>query len=303
MKKITVFTPTYNRKHTLPVLYKSLTEQTIKDFVWLIVDDGSFDGTENVVSEWQKNALFKIRYFSQENGGKMRAHNKGVRLCDTDFFICVDSDDFLVPDAIEKILKKISEVEFSSKISGLIAYKGTDKETTVGTVFPNGMSKSTLSGLYKKGFTGDTTLIFRTEVVKQYPFPVLSDEKFITEAYTYDQIDFEYEYFLLPEILTICEYRNDGYTKNAMKLVFDNPGGWALYSCQNGNNATAFLKKIRCYAMAQSYKMMKKGYRVALVPNNRIAFLLAYPIGYVLYLRRMIKYNGGKNCGGNSCKK
>ena len=302
-KRITVFTPTYNRKHTLPALYKSLTKQTVKDFVWLIIDDGSSDGTEDMILEWQKNAPFEIRYFRQENGGKMRAHNKGVQMCDTDYFVCVDSDDFLVNEAIEKIYRKVSKNELDDKLAGIIAYKGIDEKTPIGGAFPNNILQSTLSGLYKKGFVGDTTLIFKTDVIRQYPFPVLPDEKFITEAYTYDQIDFDYEYFLLPEVLTICKYQDDGYTQNAMKLLFDNPGGWALYSCQNGNIAIGFFKKIRHYAMAHSYRRMQKGRKVALIPNKRSAFLISYPIGCALYIRRMIKYNGGKNCGRNSRKR
>ena len=105
-KTITVFTPTYNRRNTLPALYKSLVEQTNKEFTWLIVDDGSSDGTEDIVAKWMLEGFVDIKYIRQENGGKMRAHNKGVQICDTEYFVCIDSDDFIVFDAIEKIMEK-----------------------------------------------------------------------------------------------------------------------------------------------------------------------------------------------------
>ena len=48
MKQLTIFTPTYNRAHTLPRTYDSLRNQKCKEFIWLIVDDGSTDDSGNV---------------------------------------------------------------------------------------------------------------------------------------------------------------------------------------------------------------------------------------------------------------
>ena len=104
MKELTVFTPTYNRAYTLGRLYESLCRQSNKNFEWLVVDDGSKDGTEELIKSWQSEEKISIRYIYQENGGKMRAHNRGVKSTETELFVCVDSDDYLVDDGIEKIL-------------------------------------------------------------------------------------------------------------------------------------------------------------------------------------------------------
>jgi glycosyltransferase involved in cell wall biosynthesis len=108
--KITVFTPTYNRAYILDRVYKSLINQTNKSFVWLIVDDGSTDNTESLVKKWIKEDKIEIKYYKQKNGGKQRAHNKAVKLTDTDLFICLDSDDYFTKDAIEILLNSWNEV-------------------------------------------------------------------------------------------------------------------------------------------------------------------------------------------------
>ena len=93
---LTVFTPAYNRAHTLPRTYESLCKQSRKDFVWLIVDDGSRDNTRELVEEWQRRDNgFKIRYIYKENGGMHTAHNEAYRNIDTVLNVCIDSDDFL----------------------------------------------------------------------------------------------------------------------------------------------------------------------------------------------------------------
>ena len=96
-KRMTVFTPTYNRAYILPKLYDSLCQQTVKSFEWLIVDDGSVDNTQELVEKWIEEKKIEIRYFKQANGGKQRAHNLGVEKSKEEIFVCVDSDDYVLP--------------------------------------------------------------------------------------------------------------------------------------------------------------------------------------------------------------
>ena len=165
-KRMTVFTPTYNRAYILPKLYDSLCQQTVKSFEWLIVDDGSVDNTQELVEKWIEEKKIEIRYFKQANGGKQRAHKLGV----------------------EK-------------------------------------SKADLYGKLK--FKGDATLAYYTNILRKYPFWVSEGEKFMGEGYVYYQIDQKYKMAVLPEILMIKEYLNDGYTKNVRKLAKNNPKSYA----------------------------------------------------------------------------
>ncbi len=293
-KILTVFTPTYNRAGTLETLYRSLVAQSDRSFLWLIVDDGSTDGTDAIVEAWQEEKKLHIIYEKQTNQGKMAAHNRGVDLCETELFVCVDSDDYLVPDAVASIVNAYAVIKDRADLAGIIAYKGFSSDQTVGNEFPADVTVSALSLLYRRGFVGDTTLVFKADVIKKYPFPIIEGEKFITEAYIYDQIDVTYQYHLLPQILTICEYRADGYTQNGMRLVFRNPYGWSLYCCQKGNMEARVLRRIRHYGWSVSYRLMsgKKSFR--LKPRFRLCYWLSFPLGFLLYARRVIKYRAGK---------
>ena len=231
-KALTIFTPTYNRAYILPQLYDSLTKQTNRNFEWLIVDDGSSDNTEEIVNAWVSENLIQIRYIKQENGGKMKAHNTGAQNTDCELFFCVDSDDYIVETAVDTILNKWGSLNADEKksLAGMVGYRGISTNTPIGHEFPVNVERDSLGGFYKKGLTGDTSLIFRTDIIKQFPFPIIANEKFITEAYVYDQIDRTYQLYAIPKILTICEYRDDGLTQNLFKVTFHNPCGYVAYN-------------------------------------------------------------------------
>ena len=187
-KKITIFTPTYNRKSTLPRLYQSLCRQTVSDFYWLLIDDGSTDNTGELVKGWQLEDKIQIVYFYQENSGKASAHNAAVKYTNTELFLCVDSDDYLVDNAIKRILEYW---ERDKNYTGILALKGNRDGLPV-TKWRSPMKCSTLldaTRLY--GLKGDTMLVFRTELLKKYFFPVFPKERFVPESYLYDQIDLE----------------------------------------------------------------------------------------------------------------
>lgn len=248
---LTIFTPTYNRKELLERLYKSLCSQTSQDFIWLIVDDGSADGTGEYISSLSGMAPFKIDYHYQDNGGKMRAHNRGVKLCSTELFLCVDSDDYLVPDAVSQI----QDIWIKSRqsglkdISGIVAYKGLSlTEKFPGGEFPECQVKkgrSTLRDIYLNGFHGETTLVFCSDILKTYLFPEIAGEKYIPEDYVYDQIDEKYQLVVWPHIITVCELKEGGYTDVAKKLRLENPAGWYLYYSQRADKTAFSVLKIK----------------------------------------------------------
>ncbi len=289
---ITIFTPTYNRAYILPQLYESLKNQTSNKFKWLIVDDGSTDNTEALVSEWINEQYIDIQYIKQENAGKMKAHNVGVENTETKLFVCVDSDDWIVPKTVEEILAKWQDLskEVQGRISGFVAYKGKTDSEVIGNEFPVGLEEVRLSELYNKGFVGDTTLIFKTDIIKQYPFPIINGEKFIPEAFIYDQIDRKYKYLLIPSIMIVCEYRDDGYTSNTLKIVFNNPCGYVTYFLQKANFSGSVKGKIGCYIRANCFRHKIKNKELPVVPENEFLYNLLYPAGLLLFCSKRIKY-------------
>ena len=137
--QITVFTPTYNRAYILENLYRSLQRQTFQRFEWLIVDDGSADGTEDLVKKWQtEENSFPIRYVWQENGGKCRAINHGLDLAAGELFFTVDSDDYLTDDALEKVARWDAELPKNQKYCGFVGNRGTTPEDTPNRLFEGG---------------------------------------------------------------------------------------------------------------------------------------------------------------------
>lgn len=172
--KFTVFTPTYNRAHTLARVYDSLCEQTFRDFEWLVVDDGSSDGTRGLIEKWQKQAWFPIRYFFKENGGKHTAINLGVKEARGYFFLTLDSDDSCLPDALEKLYyywKTIPEGkrEDYSAVTGLC--RDCDGKV-VGDRFPEDIFDSEyLSNQYIYKIKGEKWGFQRTDIMREFPFP------------------------------------------------------------------------------------------------------------------------------------
>ena len=228
---LTVFTPAYNRAHTLGRTYESMLRQDCKDFIWLIVDDGSADNTAQLVQEWQsRDNGFEIRYIYKENGGMHTAHNVAYANIDTLLNTCIDSDDALAEGAVRKILKKWEEVQDKgyAGIIGLDANMETGE--IIGSGFPEGLKETTLSGYYAGGGNGDKKLVYRTDVMQKYPqYPVFEGEKYVALAYKYLLCDQEYQLAALDEVLCDVEYQRDGSSMNMVRQYYRNPRGFAFW--------------------------------------------------------------------------
>lgn len=227
---LTVFTPTYNRAHTLPRTYESLCKQDYKNFIWLIVDDGSTDKTKELIQEWQrKENGFEIVYIYKKNGGMHTAHNVAYKNIHTELNVCIDSDDCLAPGAVKKIYLKWQEIK-SQNYAGIIGLDSDLKGNIIGKGFPDNLKETTLSGYYSSGGKGDKKLVYRTEVINKYPpYPVFEGEKYVALAYKYKLIDQDYELAVLNEALCNVEYQDDGSSATMWKQYVKNPKGFAFW--------------------------------------------------------------------------
>ncbi len=185
MKNLTIFTPTYNRAYCLANCYESLKHQTCKDFVWLIIDDGSSDNTKELVDSWIAEKHIKIKYHWQQNQGMHGAHNTAYEMIDTELNVCIDSDDYMPDEAVEKILSFWSSYG-NEEVSGIIGLDLYTNGQIIGSKLPENLKHSTLFDLYNKhGVTGDKKLVYRTELTKKYPYPIFNNEKYVGLAYKY----------------------------------------------------------------------------------------------------------------------
>ena len=228
---LTIFTPAFNRAHTLPRTYKSLKNQDCKDFIWLIIDDGSKDNTKDLVNEWIRTETdFKIRYIYKENGGMHTAHNVAYRNVDTALNVCIDSDDEMAEGAVRKILQKWEDIR-DQNYAGIIALdRDMNTGNVIGKGFPEGLKDTTVSGYYAAGGSGDKKLIYRTDIIRQYPeYPVFEGEKYFSLAYKYRLIDQDYKLAVLDDVVCNVEYQTDGSSNTMIHQYYKNPKGFAYW--------------------------------------------------------------------------
>lgn len=289
-KTLSVFTPAFNRAHTLPRTYESLRRQTCDDFVWVIIDDGSSDGTGALVAGWlEADNGFEIRYFFKENGGMHTAHNRAYEVIDTELNVCIDSDDWLTDDAVERIVglwKKEKAADFGGrKIAGIIAEDISDDGKLIGSHIPEGIYDSTVSGLYGKlGATGDKKMIYRTDLIKENPYPVFGNEKFYPSDYKYRLLDLEYSMLLLPHPVCVVKYGDDSMSFDKHRQYRTCAKGFAHYRSEMmriSKDPRFLLRSATHYIAESKFAKNKHWIRSCSRPGYVIA---ALPAGLALYI-------------------
>jgi glycosyltransferase involved in cell wall biosynthesis len=259
--QLTIFTPTFNRAHTLPRLYQSLKQQTSLNFEWIIVDDGSTDETKELVQSFISESILDITYKYVENGGKMRAINRGVSLAKGKFFFVVDSDDYLSEECVEKILFHSSSLP--QKMGGLVFRKINLVEDKVENEFPEySFDSFPIEVFYKRRILGDKAEVIRTQLLKMNAFPEIEGEKFVPEGLIWNRIGEEYGFRYINEPIYFFEYLPDGYTQNLKKCLKENPGGFYLYYRDILRYSLPFSNRVKFFLrLLQSlyYKSLKGG--------------------------------------------
>jgi len=225
---VTIFTPTFNREHTIKRLYDSLLNQTSFDFEWIVINDGSADNTDGLFSNILKEVKpFQIFYQKKENGGKHRAINDAVKIARGRLFFIVDSDDYLTENAIEKILSYEKTLDTSHKWAGISGLRGHTPTDVIGQ---GPKTKNYIDAKNnerdKVNLLGDKAEVYFTELLKQYPFPEFEGEKFITESTVWDAIARDGYYIRwFNDIIYICNYLDDGLTKHIIEHHKKSPQG------------------------------------------------------------------------------
>ena len=286
--RFTVFTATFNRAHTLPRLYDSLKQQAFKDFEWLIVDDGSSDGTRDLISQWQAEGRIPIRYFFQENSGKHIAINRGVTEAKSELFLFTDSDDWLVPHALERLIFHWDGIEEAQRksVSGITFLCRYESGKVVGSRFHrNAIIDDPVSFHITHRVHGDKKGFHRTEILKRYPFPDFPGEKFVPEGLVWNRIASDYQVCFVNEALEVIEYQEDGLSAAGTSLRARNPTGVRTYNLEFARRAIPL--RYRAKAFINFFRFSAHG-RVPV----QVAFrdlgqffpgLVFLPVGYLLY--------------------
>ena len=292
---LTIFTPLYNRINTLKRTYDSLCRQTVKNFLWLIVDDGSTDEPYKEIRGWMdRDNGFEIKYLFKENGGMHTAHNTAYENIDTELNVCIDSDDYMPDNAVELIEKCWNENR-TKGYAGIIALDfANSTQSVIGKYLPYDKESTTLMGYYNNGGFGDKKLIYRTDIIqKTPPYPVFDNEKYVALAYKYHIIDEKYELKILNENVCFVDYQLDGSSTNMYRQYINNPKGFAFWRKEQMRHSVNLKQKfMACVHYVSSSIIAKNKHFITESPEKTLT-ILSLPFGYIL--KTYIKYKSKKS--------
>lgn len=281
---LTVFTPTYNRGYTLHLCYESLKRQTCKDFVWLIIDDGSTDDTKQLVAQWIEEAIVPIRYVFQHNQGMHGAHNTAHEHIDTELNVCIDSDDYMGDDAVERIIA-FWKAHGNKHYAGIVALNADPAGKIIGTRLPEHLHAAKFTELYAKyKVRGDKKIVYRTELTRASPpYPLFKGEKYGPLSYKFIMIDQYYPLLIMDEVIGYVEYREDGSSLNMINQYKRNPRGFSFFRKAAMKYAPTYRDKLRENIHYVSSNIMLKNRRFVAESPCKLTTILAIPFGMLLY--------------------
>lgn len=290
--KLTIHTATYNRALLLEKAYQSLKRQTCFAFEWLITDDGSTDNTEELVNSWITEApTFCIRYIKLNHGGLIRAVNYAINHANGDFYFRLDSDDQLLPAAVETILEKCDSIISEGNIVGvgfvIVDKDGAPLKGSWPIVNQNGYVDCTNLERKKYNLDADMREAYKIDIMKKYPFPVWRDELFAPEQLQMDAMaldGYRVRWFSIP--VYEAEYQEGGLTKGNWNLLRQNKMGYAMLSNQRLLYAKSFKEKIHAAGQHIALSIVAKYPSYILKSNNRLLTLMSLPYGIILSFRR-----------------
>lgn len=286
MKTLTVFTPTFNRAHTLPRTYQSLCRQTCGDFEWLVIDDGSTDGTRELVDRWIKDAQIPIRYIHKENGGLYTGYNTAYANIDTELCVCIDSDDFMPDNAVELIVNHWRKYG-SEKYAGITGLDFTLDGNPIGGYFPDDLKEGYIIDLYlKKIHFGDTKQVMRTEIMKSIPpmegFP---GEKNFNPIYLLLQADNLLPSLFLNENLCFVEYQigADSMSQGIFRQYLDSPNSFAkMRLLEMSLKRNSFKNLLRVNIHYNSSTIIASDPNWLTNSPRKLLTILTRPLGWIL---------------------
>lgn len=284
MRLLTIFTPAYNRAHTIGRTYESLCRQTCKDFEWLVIDDGSTDNTKDLVQSWIQENKIPIRYVYQENQGMHGAHNTAYHNITTELNTCIDSDDYMPEDAVEQIVSLWKE-KGSTKYAGIIGLDQDVQGHIIGTAFADGLKETTLTGFYALGGKGDKKQVYRTEVIKSYPdYPIFEGEKYVGLNYKYMLIDQDYTLLTLNKPLVTVDYQPDGSSFGMYRQYWNNPKGFAFLRKTEMVLTKSWKRGFMCCVHYVSSSIRSGNKNFLKESPKKMETILAIPFGALLYV-------------------
>jgi glycosyltransferase involved in cell wall biosynthesis len=293
MPTITVVTPTYQRATTLPRAYQSLLEQTCSDFEWIVVDDGSDDGTRKLVQDWIGTSPFPISYVFQENRGKHVAENVGAAKASGKLMATLESDDWYLPHAIASFLELWESIPSDEQqlFVGGVALCAYPDGSIVGSRFPADPLDTTYGELRTiHSVTGDKAGFGRVDVVRQFPHPVFEGERLVAEGVQYSRIGRHYLLRCVNQIVKVNDYRPGGLTDMMGELLQENPRTAMLLEREFLIDGASWLQRCKAHAKLTRYALhAKRPTDTVRMSTSKTLTILSAPLGLALYIRDRLR--------------
>lgn len=292
---LTVVTPTYNRATLLSRLYENLCEQTCKDFIWLVIDDGSTDNTKELVGSFKADN-FEIQYVQKENGGKHTALNVAFRIVKTELLFIVDSDDLLVPDAVETIKHDwtgAQTMKTKRKLCGIGYLRGYGEGKRIGDAYSqNCFVSDFIEERYNRGTDGDKAEVWVTECLRPFRYPEHAGERFISESVAWIWLAERYDMLFVNKIIYITEYLQGGLSDNGRRLRFQCPHLMAYGSLMTMSSRFSTKIRIKETLLYIVYSLFGKfGWRRIFSCNYKFLVATCAVPGWLLYKLWKKKYD------------
>ena len=284
-KAVSVLTATYNRRELLERLYRSLANQSDLRFEWIVVDDGSSDGTDRWIRSILPAAPFEMKYKINEHGGKHRAMNTGIAMSGTKFVFIVDSDDYLPGNAIETITGWIPDIEARDDLAGMSGLRTDPFHKVIGEALrmrQGSFIECSNLERYRMSLLGDKAEVYKTDILGKYPFPEYEGEFFLTERIVWDRIAADgYRIRWYNEPIYICEYQESGLSNsgaNRLKGHLDNYQGYLAFVKQS----LRFMEPLEAVTVFRDYNKTGRVKKLSL--RQRAKELDFSLISYCYYL-------------------
>ena len=282
-KMITVLTPTYNRASLLINLYQSLIKQDFGDFEWVIVDDGSADATTDIVDQFIQERQIVITYIKQANGGKHRALNRGVKEAKGELVLIVDSDDSLPSKSLSIIYSHYLDIKDNSSIGGVCGLMAHHDGTIIGErKICSSMNLSSIEMRYKYGFVGDVCEVFKTEILREFPFPEIENEKFCPEALVWNRIATKYKLHYFNEVIYYRDYLDGGLTSKIVRIRMNSPIASMICYAEMLELNIPFKDKMKAAVNYWRFRLCYSGSRS--YPNLPGLWNAIAPLGWLMHL-------------------
>ena len=292
MVKLTIITPTYNRAHTISRCYESLLQQSSTEFEWIVVDDGSTDETQELLSTFNTDR-FPVIKLHKANGGKHTALNAAHPHIHGEYVLILDSDDYLVKTAVEEVLKAWERFDNDESVGIVTFLKGISEDQPVCTVADYDTPVDIMRYRRQKHYGSDCCEVIRTELFRKYPFPVFEGEKFLSECALWNRVSFTHQCVYINHVIYICEYREDGLTKAGRSLRIRNPHGGLFTSEIRTDRRNFALQRIKYALLYDCYGFFAKVSPKIMIRNCRSSGLvtLFLPAAFLLYRFWKRKYD------------